>query len=505
MNPFEQPTRQSIIAILFILGRIFRILLRQLWVLILVFVFNPKKQAFSSFTIGIIGLAAVGAVASVISYFRLYFYIKNDELVLEKGVLRKKKVTVPLDRIQSVNFKQTLLHQILNVVSVEVDTAGSAGKEFSLQALKKEEANALRDYIENNRKVIAASRGGQKEKDVFSAEKEEALEEKTPAKLLFELSPSDLIKIGVSQNHLRTAGIIMVFFLSFFDDVEDALDLKLTDRLEEFLGLAQEADFLPYLLIGIPFFLGISFFLTLFRTVLQYFSLKFWRTPLGFKMESGLFTRQEVSANLQKIQYVRWDSSPLKRVFKMVAVRLPQAASIQVTRKLSANVPGCYHEHLSAIRQAYFPKEKEYAETAHGINWRIMFRMFLKQGVVPVALLMLVSYSWLGNGIWVWLLWLPAALWLAYLFYKNWHWYVSEEGIRTSWGVVSQHAILLQWYKVQAVSIRQNYFMKRRGLAHLVLFTAAGAVKVPYVRVEKAREVQDFVLYKVEVDGRSWM
>ncbi|MEO1261235.1 MAG: PH domain-containing protein [Bacteroidota bacterium] len=500
MSQFEQPTRQSTIAILFILGKIFRILLKQFWILILVFFFNPKKKVFTSFTLGLLVLAGLGAITSIISYFRTYFYIKDDELILEKGVFRKTKVAVPLDRIQTVNFKQSILHQAFNVVSIEIDTAGSVGKEFSLEAIDQADAGALRSFISSN-KDARLQTGTTAVERTGSAPPSEM----TVGKPIFQLGILDLLKIGVSQNHFRTAGIIMVFFLSFIDDVEEALDLKLTDRLEKFLGVVDEGEIIYYLLIGVPFFLIISFLLTLFRTVFQYFNLRFWRTGNGFKMNSGLFTRQEVSANLQKIQFIRWDSSPLKRLFKMISVRLPQAASMQVARKLAVNVPGCYGDHLEAIRKAYFPEEKNLPETQHGINWRISLRMFFFQGLIPVGVLMLISQSWLGNQIWIWLLWLPAAAWLSYRYYLNWHWHVSEEGIRTSWGVINQHRILLQWYKVQAVTIRQNYFLKRRGLAHLTLFTAAGSIQVPYIPVDKALEVQDFVLYKVETDVRKWM
>ena len=502
MTQFEQPTRQSSIAILFILGKVFRILFRQLWVLLLVFFFNPKKKVFTGFTLGLLGIAALGAITSIVSYFRTYFYVSNGELVLEKGVLRKTKIAVPLDRIQTVNFKQSILHQVFEVVSVEIDTAGSAGKEFALDAIAKKDAEALRSLVENSKQQTDLE-------ESFNQTFENGnlpADQKSPHELLFQLSLTDLLKIGVSQNHLRTAGIIMVFFLSFFDDVEDALDLKLTEKIEEFMGMAQEAEIFHYLLIGVPFFLFLSFILTLFRTMLQYFSLRFWRTTNGFKMESGLFTKQEVSANLQKVQFIRWDTSPLMRLFSMVSVRLPQAASVQVGKKLSAAViPGCYETHLPAIREAYFPAEKRLEETIHGIHWRIIFRLFFMKGAVPVGLLMLLTFHQLGKDVWIWLLWLPAALWLARRYQQTWQWHVSHEGIRTSWGVVNQHNILLQWYKVQAVTIRQNWFLRRRGLSNLTLYTAAGSVQVPYIPAQKAKEVQDFVLSKVEGDERSWM
>lgn len=505
-NPFPQPTRQSSFAIIFILGNVFKLLIRQLWMVILVVLFNPKKsQGFSGWTLFFIGLAAFGAITSIINYFNYFFYIRDGELHMEKGVFRKVKVNVPLDRIQTVNFKQGILHQALNVVAVDIDTAGSTGNEFSLQAISKEKAEALRSFVDQFRVTEKAGNNETREIAVTDAVHPSSLTPHPSQTLLFQLSPFDLLKIGVSQNHLRTVGIIMAFFLGFADDVEEALDLNFSKKMEEWLGTAEGMDILYYLLLGLPFLFIVSFLITLVRTALQYFNLKFWRTERGFKIVSGLFTRQEVSANLPKIQFVRWSSSPLMRLFDMVAVRLPQAASVEVSRKLAVSLPGCYEPQLDAVREAYFPEEKNLEHEEHGVDKRIVRRQFFLQGILPVAVLMLVTRSLLGSSIWIWALWLLPAFWLSVRFYQSWRWHVSEEGIRASWGVVNRTSVLLQWYKVQAVTIRQSIFLRRVGLAHIVLYTAAGAVSVPYIPLVKAEAVRDFVLYKIETDGRAWM
>lgn len=223
-------------------------------------------------------------------------------------------------------------------------------------------------------------------------------------------------------------------------------------------------------------------------------------------MVGGLFTRQEVSANLRKIQFLRWTSSPLMRVFKMVSsVRLLQAASVAVSRKLAVAVPGCYEPHLQAIRQAWFPEESSLAHEEHGVSKRIIRRQFIFNGLLPVVALTALTFNVLGSAIWILLLWLPLAWWASVRFHRNWRWFVSEEGLRLAWGVFNQKQALLQWYKVQAVSIRQSPFFRRVGLANLTLHTAAGAVSVPFIPVEKAKAVRDFVLFKVETDRRKWM
>ncbi|MCB0679433.1 MAG: PH domain-containing protein, partial [Saprospiraceae bacterium] len=146
-GPFREPTRQSPVAILLILLRLVRSLLRMAWPVLLVLVLNPKKQSFDALSWWIIGIASLSALGSIIAYFRFFFYLRNDELILEKGVLRRSKLNVPLDRIQTIELRQGLLHQWFEVVSVEIDTAGSKNQEMTISALSKPQAEALRDLL----------------------------------------------------------------------------------------------------------------------------------------------------------------------------------------------------------------------------------------------------------------------------------------------------------------------------------------------------------------------
>lgn len=479
-------------------------LLRQFWYIIPVLLFN-KKGSINGVTIFFIGLALVSATMSLLNYFKLYFYIQDGELVLEKGVFRKSKITVPLDRIQTVNFQQNILHQVFNVVAVDIDTAGSSGKEFSLHAISKPLAEALREEVGKSSKVGSWQPSANEEGKGTSVEAGLPSAIENPHSEIFRLLPIDLVKIGASQNHLRTAGILMAFLLGFADDVEQALDMDLEKKLNWWLGTTDGSDLLSWLFIGIPFLLVVSFIGTLVRTVLQYFDLRFWRTERGFKIVSGLFTRQEVSAILTKIQYVEWSASPLKRLFKMVKVRLPQAASVEVTGKLSVGLPGCYEPQLTAVRAAYFPDEKDQVWEAHGIAGFNIWLRFLMLGPIPTFVLVQITKSWMGSWSLIWLGWLVLAALLAWEWQRTWKWEVSEEGLRASWGVFNRKSVLLQWHKVQAVSTHRGFFSSPTGRAKLYFYTAAGAVHIPYISVAMAATVQDFVLFKVETDEREWM
>ena len=121
-------------------------------------------------------------------------------------------LNVPFDRIQSVDFKRNIVHQFLNVVSVQVDTAGSKGSELELDAIEQERAEELREIVlaYKRAKIISAPAEGEFPPDLPPV--------KEVPELILSLSPKDLIKVGISENHLRTAAIIFAFFLSLADD-----------------------------------------------------------------------------------------------------------------------------------------------------------------------------------------------------------------------------------------------------------------------------------------------
>ena len=64
---------------------------------------------------------------------------------LEKGIFKKESTCHSIGRIQSVNTKQNIIQQVLDVVSLEIDTAGTVGKELKIHALEKSMAGELQN------------------------------------------------------------------------------------------------------------------------------------------------------------------------------------------------------------------------------------------------------------------------------------------------------------------------------------------------------------------------
>jgi len=104
---FSFPQRQSYVAILLIAYKLYKVLLRQLFPFLVIFLFGNKlKKASDSIFYIIIAVAVLGGIYSIISFFKYYFFLKENKLVIQKGVFKKSTTEIPFDRIQSINFEQ---------------------------------------------------------------------------------------------------------------------------------------------------------------------------------------------------------------------------------------------------------------------------------------------------------------------------------------------------------------------------------------------------------------
>ena len=96
----------------------------------------------------------------------------------------------------------------------------------------------------------------------------------------------------------------------------------------------------------------------------------------------------------------------------------------------------------------------------------------------------------------------------AFLFlsHKKRHFRISETQLEISKGHISQTIYRLQNYKIQSVRFRQNIFVKRRGLADIIIYSGAGEnLTIPYIPEKLAMDLYNFLLYKVESTNKTWM
>jgi putative membrane protein len=493
-----QPQRQSHKAVLLILLKYFRIIVRQMWPILLIVLINPTSGKGIIITVIAFAIALISLIYSLVAYTRYYFFIENNELCVRSGVFRKTVLNVPFDRIQSIDFKRNLVHQFLNVVSVQVDTAGSKGNELELDAIELGRAEELREFVlayKQARKTVPME-------GTDSVPPIPVIQE--APELILSLSPQDLMKIGVSENHLRTAAIIFAFFLGMADDIDQLLGWDVYGQLEN-TTTAMSLFGLFATLVAIPLFILVSFTYTLIRTVLRYYGLKFWREGKSFKVASGLFTRHEKSIQKSKIQVIHWVTSPLKKIFSIYQLNIYQAANVDQNQHKSLVIPGCYKEQVDHTLDNIVPEFKNAVFTSHRMHPAIVWLMVFILGFIPAVLFGLMA--WYNEGMMQWLLTLvfPLAIWMGYLYQQKRKLKIHPDFIVSEGGIFGNAFKLIEIYKIQSVQIHSSPMQRRRGLTSLHVYTAGGEIAFPYLNERIARQARDYILYRVEKEEKSWM
>lgn len=496
---FLKPRRQAQAAIAIFIYKFVVRILRAAWPILLVFLFRSNKEQSNTellmnATVVIGGLFSLGV--SVVAYFRYFFHLEADQLVIQKGVFNRSLTKLPFERIQNLYIEQNVLHRLLGVVSLRVDSAGSSGHEVTIDALERKDAEAMRAYVLEQKREEAQERAGLDP---------EAPERNAPVaqSLVLRLSFEDLLRIGVTQNHLATAGVIVGTVFGFLFTVAGAFEQDLVKTLIERWPMLQPG-FWGFLILAAILFV-VAFFLTLVRTVTQHYDLQFFESREGFQLKAGLFNRREASMQKRKIQLIRWTDNPLRRLLGLFRVSIHQAISGSERAAEQISIPGCKSVQVDDVVHSSFAGSAEAVFRGHSISkayfiWYIRFTLlpavifgalgyFLQE---PRFALPAIGFPVLG-GLYLWAYQERFRLWL------------SPEYLKTFEGVLGRTITLLPVYKVQSIRIRQSFFQRRRDLASVELYTAGGSVRVPFLPLGLARALQDYVLYRVESRREDWM
>lgn len=488
-QPFAQRTRQSYVAILLIIYKTYQVLFRQALPFLVIF-FIGGKSSQSKLIIGLAVAAVIATIFSIIKFFRYYFYIQNDELIIEQGVLNKSKTNVPFDRIQTINLEQNIIHRLFNVVMLKVDTAGSAEAELTFQAIDHETANKLSELLLSKRKKLAKT----------AAVLAQSAAPVSPYKTILQLDVPALLKAGMVENHLRSGGLIFAFLFYIW---QGAAEVGMEDVVE---GQVSTIEY-GLVLVGIllVLFVLLSFMISLVRMVIKNYDLKFMRSSNGFKINAGLFTKRDVSALDHKIQVISWEDNPLKKLIGIKDLRLRQAGSKAINVSKSIKIPGCSEGNIAQVTDSLYGKN-----ALAGIHFTNIHPSYFHRIALYVLLLGSALWSlfyWIGSTQMVILVTVAVLLILVtrYLSMTKKTYGYNGEMLVVNGGSYGDKTEVLPIYKIQSFSKISSPYQRRKGLCSLVIYTASGRVGIPYIPAEDAAAIVDELLYKVEIDHRPWM
>lgn len=438
-------------------------------------------------------------VISYLQYRRFFFYCVDDKFVIEKGLLRRDRITIPFDRIQTVNLNQNVIQQLLKVIALKVDTAGSSGQELEISALPGSYARELQKFLID--KKAEHQEQDAEEQQHSEVDELDISEGNTP---LIQLSVKDLMRIGLTENHLRTALIALAVVNGYLWQYEDYLIKPFEDYIEQQANtlLASWAVLTPIFLLA---FIFVAVLISMIRSWLRYYNLSFFVDEKGLQLVSGLLKRVEYQVPVHKMQYIKWKSNPLRKLIGLHTLVVKQASSDSSSDRRSLIVPGAKDAQIQRMLDRFYPEFNSSGVFQYYRANRLLFTQYVSWFAVIPTVLILVLAIWLPPAYLVAGVYLPVAIFLQYRYWRSISIRYSEELLILRKGWLFPSWLSLKLYKIQDVQLQQSIFQRRRGLASLRIHTAGGDELLPHLPEAEALKLFNYILYKVESDSRRWM
>jgi putative membrane protein len=432
----------------------------------------------------ILGLAATFLLLGlyyVVEYLRFRYSIGAGELTFTSGVFVVKKTSIPLENIQSVHLKQGYINRLTDTYGLKVETAGTDGEELEIKAIDREQALALQDVLQSRKQHT--ERRDEPESDV-----------------LIVIRPMELLKLAVSENHVKTFLVILAFAFSRLDDLMQVFGDRAGKAIDERMEQVELAGRGLAMLTGVV--LAVTLAVSLVRVWLRYHGMQLRLSEEGFRMQWGFLQTQRKLLQHGKVQMVSWTSNLLRDILDIRILRFFMAGEAIVGKgEQWIRLPVMREDLLRILTAAYrpddWPSSFSVVNRAHSsYAWRPTLLVAL-----PLCAALFAALAYWKPG----LLWLPPII-LAYAAVTNavrssklrfWH---DSDTLQVEDGVWGREHTLLNFERVQHVVVKSSPFLRSRGLATLVLHTAGKKVRLPYIPLAQANGLADLCLLRVEFE-----
>ena len=470
--------------------------------MLVVFVTQVENKLFWAQVAGAIAIVTL-LIYSILYYINFKFCISDDhEILLNKGVFKKERLTLKFSRVQNVNIAEPFYFTPVNLVNCIFDAAGSVTQEAVLPGVTKAYAQQMR-------------------KQIFAFKAQQQPDEKTPSSEHFEaenslrISNKEIAKFGLMSN---MAILAMAAIAPFINVLVDFLEQQIIAKVEGFyqqeLGLlASAATFAMITLIALLVLTAVM--LSVGMSLIRFYNFELYFKGQKFKRIAGLLERHQLSMSMDKVQSIVIKQNLMGRLLKRFTVECLQASSGGIAAGVAAKknkqtlvLPVLNSEQVDSVCQWIYPWFNSKKLQFNGAERALLYKNLSFYALIPSAIVLLGCYlgdfnAWLSLGV---LLILAGLVTLAY---QRYGYYLHEDNGRfymvVRKGMIGVHYRVFELYKAQSARSISTYFMRRAGLKSLYIQLASGFAFMPYIKQQDADYIIDFTLYQAESTQRNWM
>lgn len=495
-SEFSTPQRQSKTGLLVLFANSLFEFMKAMWIVLIIFFLKGKAtDIFWGIEIFVLVLLGFG-VYSYLKYQTFTFYIdeEQNEFVVQHGILNKTKTVIKLHKIQQVNLKQNIIHRMVNVYQLNIDSAGSEEKEAVINAVSKDVAMALKSKLLDNERFEVIDNSVEIEKE----------KENQP---FLKIDLISLLKVGITSNYAKSIGLLLTFFFTIYENLNHA-------GADEFIDGSKVEDFIANytavysVLVAILLLFTVIFIINIVRTLVKYYGFKIAKQKGSLIMSYGLVATQSTILKPEKVQIVKITRNFFQKKLKILEISIKQTISDETRKdKSTIEIPGCNEIERNEILQLIFNEIPEKGEKLKPNFRKLLFSIFI------LIVLPLSAYLAIGNGLVNSLFEYKsiAVFYTVFIFiglffgFKNNSLFINNKHIIMQSGAWDVDIEVIKIEKIQAITTSQLFWHKSLNIGSITIHTAGGNISFQLGKFDKINQNVNLWLYQIEKNESNWL
>ncbi|WP_167263437.1 PH domain-containing protein [Alkalibacillus almallahensis] len=437
----SEPRRLHPAAVIFSVIKIFKNLIYVIFAGVIAWFGNTT---FMYIALGILGLTIILTGFSIVEWLRFRYYIKDDELRIEQGIFVRKHRYISKNRIQSIDLTQGVIHRILKLTKVQIETAGSGLEtEASLSAVTFSEGEAIRRELKSNQSLV-------------DEEQDESEAVEYPKR---QISFNRLFVAGLTSG---SVGVIVGLVFIGFSEIERFIPDSAYDQAMSWL-LSSAVELLIFLALVVFILL---YALGILGTVIKFGRFQITRYDTELFITRGLLEKKQMTIPLKRIQAIGFKQSLIRQPFGFgtLYVEIAGGADGQSANARTYLFPIIRYDELSQFLQTVLPEYEAFPEQVQAIPRKANFFYYIRAAFFPVvaliAILIFLPFVWYVPTI---LVLLAVGLGILRRQTAGYSW--DDQQLTLAYRDFSKDMVMMKHNRIQAFEKRQSILHKRQGLA----------------------------------------
>lgn len=405
-----------------------------------------------------IALILLSILNSVLKWFTTKFYINNNLLLYNTGLINKRKLEIPLDKINTIDISRNIFDRIFDVSTLKIDTGAvkEVGQEIKLK-INEKDAYEIRNLINDL----------SKEKDNYMIDSLRDNNEIYSKTITFK----EIVKYSFCKSKILWAAGGVFIINDFMLNLEDTFNISIIKDIIESIDMDKVFSIglvkmiLMIICLFVIVYILISILYIMFESIRLY-SFTLINDKNDIKIKYGLFTLKEYSIPVDKIYALRYKQNLLQQFFKIFQIEVVTIGYGDEKNEQALLYPVGDVNFVNSILKEILPSFQFTGDISKPSK-KVLSRFIVKRSIILIIfliipLLFIVPKEFLLIKIALSTFLILYNIFLGYLNYRNTSLGVNKDLILATNGSNMKVKTIIKQKHLQSVEVKENPFQRKK-------------------------------------------